>query len=1274
MSHTPPFIGRARILLACAIIAIAFLSVAAVVAAPALDWTRQPGGQVAFITPSGTGRTGFTPMNAAATGVTFVNPLPPERHYTNQILLNGSGVAAGDVDGDGWCDVFFAGVGGRSMLYRNLGGWKFQDITADAGLAACAGLDATGVALADLDGDADLDLIVNSVGQGTHGFLNNGRGHFTTPPPHQILNRGHCGASLALADVDGNGTLDLYIANYRTATIRDQQNARFGMKTVNGRPVPESFGGRSLGSPDLTNRFVFHYRAAPGGGGSVFHDELGEPDLLLRNQGAGTFTAVPFVGGPFRDEHGRPLTQEPLDWGLSVMMRDFNGDGAPDIYVCNDFATPDRFWINDTRGGWRAAPASALRQTSLSTMAVDVADINRDGHDDFFTADMLSREHWRRLVQRNEANPNMHLFVDIARQPQSPRNALQLGRGDGTFAEMAQLAGLEAAEWAWASVFLDVDLDGFEDLLVANGFERDYMNMDANRRVRELQARGGPQMPLAEIQRLNRIYPRLDTANAAFRNLGNLRFAETSTEWGFAVRAVSQGMCLADLDNDGDLDVLINNSNAEASVLRNDSDAPRVAVRLKGRAPNTRGVGAKIRVLGGAVPRQSQEMIAGGRYLSSDDFMRTFAAGARTNVLTIEVTWRSGRRSLLTNVQANCLYEIDEAVATPDAKAGSRNPPPIQPLFRDVSSRIAHTHVQDPEDDFARQPQLPNQLSTRGPGVSWFDFDGDGWDDLILPGGRGRRLTVLRNDGRGAFQPQANVIADSESTQHATTVLAWSPANGPPVLTVGSRHDGTNEPVASQFAFGRNVQPGEALPNSTAATGPMALADLDGDGTLELFVGGRYLPGRWPEPAPSLVLRQADGRWVRDETNSSPLTNLGLVSGAVFTDLDADGDPDLALACEWGPVRVLRNDRGRLAAWNWNATAAAADPVLGANSKLLASLPHFTGWWNGITSGDFDGDGRLDLIASNWGRNTKYQRFRSQPLRVYYGDFNRDGGVGIVESWFDDALQRHVPILNVWTSSRSMPWLLERFPSFEAFSRAGVETALGERAQGAHYLAAAWLDTSVFLNRGDHFEVRPLPVEAQFAPAFAVAVADFDGDGHEDAFLGQNFFGVRAETSRYDAGQGLLLRGDGRGGFSATPGSQSGLALEGEQRGAAVADYDRDGRADLVVTQFGADTHLFRNQTAKPGLRVRLQGPRGNPAAVGAVVRLKSRDALGPAREIHAGSGYWSQDSSVQVLAGDTPPTGLWVRWPGGRIVEVVVPAGATEISVPTDGQVTPAR
>ena len=1231
------------------ILAAALISSSAQGAA-ALDWKAHAGGRSAALSVAGGEKPGFSLMSQAVTGVAFTNTLPLSRHLTNQVLLNGSGVAAGDVDGDGWCDVYFCGIDQPNALYRNLGGWKFEDIAGTAGVA-CSNLTSSGAAFADLDGDGDLDLVVNTVGHGTRILQNDGRGHFREIA---LLNRGKAGMSLALGDLDGDGFLDLYVANYRTLALMDMPNTLFNFATVNGQKVISKVNGRSVTEPDLAGRYRLNAR------GGI--EENGEVDEIYRNQGGKGFQQVLFTGGTFLDEDGQPLAAPPFDWGLSVAIRDLNQDGLPDLWICNDFDTPERIWINQGGGRFRAPPRLAFRKSSHFSMGIDVADINRDGHDDIFVVDMLSREQIQRMDMQGDRVPPVPLPGVMDNRPDYMMNTLFLNRGDGTYAEIAQLAGLAATEWSWTPIFLDVDLDGYEDLLIANGHERNARSLDVAGKLREL--RTGRQLPAAEVFENRRMFARQHAPNLAFRNRGELTFEDVSGQWSFNFDGVSHGMCLADLDNDGDLDVLVNNLNGPAGLYRNNSSQPRLGVRLKGQGGNTRGIGARITVRGGAVPSQSQEMACGGRYLSSDDPMRVFAAGSPTNELSIEVAWRSGRRSLFSGAKPNHIYEIDEAASLPAPSPQPRSP---APLFEDVSVRLPHVHHDEVFDDYARQPLLPWKLSQLGPGVAWCDVDADGRDDLVIGSGKGGQLAVFWNDGAGGFQRIADPLFDQSAQRDQTSVLLWTKPAGERALLVGSANyeDGqTNGPAALAFNLSRAAVE-NVLPGQVSSTGPMALADVDGDGQLDLFVGGRVIAARWPEAASSQLFRGASGAFVPDSTNTARLAGVGLVSGAMFGDLNGDGWPDLVLACEWGPLRIFRNDRGRLVEWPLTVSSA--------NGQSLP-INAMKGSWNGVTTGDFDGDGRLDLVATGWGMNTRYQSRLAQPVELLYADFNGDGVVEVVESCYDVTLGRRVTERQLDFLARGLPFLKERWSSHAAFGRATIEDALGDFMKVARRLSPADFRSHVFLNRGDRFEARPLPVEAQFAPAFAVCVADFDGDAKEDLFLSQNFFVAQHDTPRLDAGRGLLLRGDGQGGFTAVPGQESGLIVYGEQRGAAACDYDGDGRVDLVVTQNGAQTKLYRNTGAKPGLRVQLAGPPGNSMGVGAVLRASSGGKLGPAREIHAGSGYWSQDSAVQVLSMTTPVEKLEIRWPGGTKTTTELPVGVHEVTIDAAGKLTHSR
>ncbi|MEW6155798.1 MAG: FG-GAP-like repeat-containing protein [Verrucomicrobiota bacterium] len=1203
----------------------------------ASEWHEEKGFRWRDLRVPPEGRTGFTLLATEVTGIAFTNRLSTTTIARNRILENGSGVALGDVDGDGLCDLYFCGLENSNALFRNRGDWKFEDVTEMAGVA-CDGQFSTGALLADVDGDSDLDLIVNSIGNGTRLFLNQGSGKFTEMT-NSGLARQFGATSMAMGDIDGDGDLELYVAHYRLNTFKD---APPGIQ----RPEIKKVEGQYVVTPP--DRFAAVETKTSG----VRLREVGEPDLLYVNKGQGRFGAISWTSGAFADEEGKPLVQPPRDWGLSVLFRDLNGDSFPDLYVCNDFFySPDRIWLNENGRRFRALPRLALRHMSMSSMAVDVADIDRDGFDDIFVADMLSRDREARHRQR----ANIALMRDVPLpildpeyRPEVIRNTLFWNRGDGTYAEISEMAGIAASDWTWSAVFMDVDLDGYEDLLITNGHEHDVLDADT------LKETGRPgkthEEHLADLQK----FPRIDVPNLAFHNQGNRTFLDASEAWGFHLRGVSHGMALADLDQDGDLDVVINNMNSGAAIYRNDSPAARIAVRLKGSSPNTRGIGSRIKVAGGPVV-QSQEMISGGRYLSCDDTLRVFAAGSATNDLTIEVRWRSGVRNVIQNAKPNRVYEIDETGTHVPADALKSD----RPWFTDQSARLTHVHHENEFNDFERQPLLPHMQSRLGPSVCWFDFDGDGWDDLIIGAGRGGSLAACINDKKGGFKKLAQPPFDQPAIRDQAGIVAFAKTNGSSaILVASSNYEGRPENGSALRQIDLSThQIEDLIADRDASIGPLALADFDADGDLDLFAGGNALPAQWPRSDVSRVYKFDGVRFQLDSKNTQALSGVGLVSGAVWSDLDADGFSDLILACAWGPVRLFRNHGGLLR----EATAESG-------------LAEFTGWWNSVATGDFDGDGKLDIVAGNWGLNSPYRASSERPMHIFFGDFAGRGTMDIIEAESDATGRVSMPLRPLDVLGMILPEIQTRFPTHRAFSRATMPDLIGLLQKEPQELSANTLASMLFLNRDGKFQPVPLPFEAQCAPVFGLVVADFDGDGAEDIFLSQNLFGTHLELPRCDAGRGLCLRNRGSGAFDVISTGESGIRIDGEQRGSAASDFNQDGRVDIAVAQNAGATRLYENQQARPGLRVRLAGPPGNPSGVGAVLRLDFGDRLGSAREVQFGSGYWSQNSAVQVLATPRPPVRLHIKWPGGKMTSTPIPSSAREIALDPAGKLTPHR
>jgi enediyne biosynthesis protein E4 len=1182
------------------------------ITACASDWQNFPGGRWQPLEHRSGGVTGFCLLEPAETGVLFTNTLSEGQGATNRTLYNGSGVGTGDVDGDGLTDIVFAGLQNKVQLFKNLGGWRFTNITQKSGLAV-TNVICRGVVLADINGDRAPDVLLSGSG-GVRCWQNDGRGHFTDITGLAGTASPYASFTLALADIDGNGSIDVYVANNRAEDIRDR-----------GEVQLQSVAGKLTIPATLRNRLtVFN--------GQVL--EFGEPDILLLNDGTGRFRPVNWGAGTFLHQDGQRLRGAPLDWGLSATFRDLDGDGAPDLYVCNDFWTPDRIWINDGKGTFRAAPDLAFRQISGSSMGVDMADLDLDGNPEVFVVDMLSRSSsWRK--RQMAAQPDFsNLPGAITNRPQSLRNTLFRARSDGTYEEIANYAAVSAAEWAWQPLFIDVDLDGHLDLLVSTGHAHDVQDRDARVLVKAAQKNYAAITNAAERQRQfsndllanMHFYPKLATPIVAFRNQGDLKFEDATESWGTSQPGIHHGMATADFDGDGDLDLVINNLNEPAGLYRNESSAPRVAIRLKGQAPNTEAIGALLKLHGQGMPVQRHEIVSGGRYLSGCDPLIVFAAKETNSSMALEIRWRNGKVRTVADIRPNRLYEIAEDPSL-DGSAQPAKAILHPKWFNDASGTLSHVHRDHLYDDFLRQPLLPWRLSQLGPGIAWADLDADGWEDLILGTGAGTTIAVFRNDQKAGFSLLTNAPFNQPLPRDTSTILSLPLRSGETALLAGlASYEDARTNTACLFQFDPKAGgPMAILKDLPSSVGPLALSDIDADGELDLFVGARVRPGRWPEAGGSVLLKGREGAWQADPENSGSIASSNCVSSALWTDLNGDGYPELILAGEWSALRIYRNERGKLHIWNW--------PVRGGNSSSSEeSLSRMTGLWSSITAGDFDGDGRLDLIAGNWGENGEQQASLERPLCLYAGS-NGNRSLTLVETVYD-------PVRGAYTASRpleelgvALNFLAGKYPTHRAYSEATIDELLGSQNSAFHRFEAATLKTILLLNRTTHFEVRALPREVQFAPVFGICIADFNLDGSEDIFLAQNFFATRPGVPRLDAGRGLLLRGDGSGNFSTVAGSESGLLMYGEQRGAAVADFDHDGKPDLVVTQNAAATCLFRNASRRSGLRLKVTGPPKNPNALGAIVRLRCGSFLSAAREIRSGTGYWSQDAPVQILA-----------------------------------------
>ncbi|MBK8100441.1 MAG: VCBS repeat-containing protein [Planctomycetes bacterium] len=1156
----------------------------------------------------------FQRLDPATTGLQFQNEL--RRENIIPYVYAGAGVAVGDYDADGLPDVFLVSQDGQNKLFRQTAPMRFDDVTERAGKLGGGDAWGTAASFVDVDQDGDLDLYVANLEAPNQLWRNRGDGTFAECAAELGLDVVAATMGVAFADYDQDGDLDLYVLTNRVfgprlpAEIVAEATLPTSIKKTRAElfpPQPEF--PRRDGRATIPAGYEDFYFAIDD---QVF--SAGQPDRLLRNDGA-RFTDVTKAAGIH--DHGQ---------GLSVLWWDFDGDGRLDLYVANDLQSPDALYRNRGDGTFEDIVGKALPYTTFFSMGSDFGDVDGDGRFDLCVADMSATTHYMGKMLMGSMSAQ-RWFLMNARPLQAMRNTLFLNSGTGRCLEAAYLAGVASTDWTWTIRLCDLDDDGWLDLFATNGIPSFEDNPDLGRQIQRLWRAGRHDAALDVARNL----PRVDERNVARRNTGDLRFVDCGAEWGLDELSVGNGAVVTDLDRDGDLDIVVNNLNAEASVFENrGATGHRALVSLVGTASNRQGIGARITVQAGG--RSQVRLVSPTRgYMSAGETVEHFGLGEAERIERLHVRWPSGREQVFADLAADRYFVIREAGdgGVPEVEAAA-------PLLRSVDV-IAARHVERPFDDYAVQPLLPHRLSQMGPGIAGGDVDGDGVDEVFVGGAAGQAGSLWTRKN-GAFVPIDGPWAADAECEDMGALFVDRDRDGDMDLLVASGSIETGPELRRLRVYdndGRGgfvVAPTGVVPELSVAASSLGAADVDRDGDLEVFVGGYTVPGRYPEAPSSVLLRNDDGRFVDATATLAPqLQQAGMVTGATFADVDGDGWQDLVVAAQWQPLVVHRNEQGRLVAM--------------ANSGLADRH----GQWNSVSAADLDGDGDLDLVAGNLGLNTKYKATAESPLRLFARDFDDNGQFDVVEAKQQGGVE--LPVRGLSCSSEAMPMLADRFPTYHAFAKATLAEIYGQGPlAGAMCLEVHDLQTRVFENQGGKFVARELPRLLQGSCVSGVGIADFDGDGVLDLLAAQNSFAPEPETGRNAGGLGLLLRGGKDLRFEPVPADRSGIVMPEDAKAVAIVDFDGDARPDVLVTTNDGPVRGFGHGGSAAGLAVTLRGEPGNPTAIGARIELVPPTGPVQVRVLTAGSGYLSQSAAVAFFANVPAGSKLQVQWPdGGR-------------------------
>ncbi len=1043
----------------------------------------------------------FRLLPSEKTGITFRNGLE-ETHEMNIIsypdFYSGGGVSIGDIDNDGLPDVFFTGNQVSPRLYKNLGNMTFQDITVEAGLSKKGIGWHTGTCMVDINADGYLDIYVSKSGmeapedRANMLYINNGNGTFTERAKEYGLDNQGYGVNAAFFDYDKDGDVDVYVANQVSSRLNSNDAARL-------RNIPHPYAG----------------------------------DRLYENVD-GHFVDVSQKAGIYSSEVG---------FAHGIAIGDINNDGWEDMYVSNDFFEYDYLYLNNGDKTFREVMKDQMRHIPNFSMGNDLADFNNDGQLDLAVLDMVAEDNRRLYMntggmgqQRFERGVQQGLYY------QYMFNMLQMNNGNGTFSDVGMMAGMARTDWSWAPLLADYDNDGFKDLYVTNGLRKDIRNIDWGFNYRNLTqfVSDFSKFEKSQWDMLLGTMPSEQVVNYMMRNNGDLTFTKVMEDWGMDQKSWSNGAAYGDLDNDGDLDIVVNNIDGDTFVYENESKGHNyIRFSIRGPAANPMGLGTKIKICHGGKFQYQQHYVSRG-YRSSMEPGIHFGIGLDSLVDKAEITWPDGKTTVLIDLKANAEVRLDYATATSDSISA---PEQVTPVFEDVTSWIGieMKHRENEVYDFMSEPMLPYKMSTLGPAFACADVNNDGLDDIFMGGSYHVPAQLFLQQPEGCFTLQTSDLWESEKNyEDVGAAFLDYDLDGDLDLYVAS--GGNENTVKSHMmdhrlyandGHGIFTKPQGVIPEINVSGAVVRPCDVEGDGDWDLFVGGRMVPGNYGMSPDSYLLINDHGKFIdATEQSAHQFKGLGMVIDAVWSDYDRDGDRDLIVVGEWMPITVFYNDHGKL--------------------KLLRNsdtgLEKSNGWWMSIAAVDMDNDGDDDYILGNMGLNYKFKASPNEPFELFVGDFDESGDMDVIMGYHQEG--KIYPGADRNKILEQNPSLARTIVSHDQFATMTLEDIYGKELlkksinKKIHTMASGYLE-----NRGnDQFTFSPFDNYAQISCTRAISTFDADGDGNNDILLAGNLYGMEAETIRMDGGIGAFLRGNGNGKFQFVPLSQSGLYVDGDVR------------------------------------------------------------------------------------------------------------------------------